>query len=455
MNTGNDDPTTAERLERDHEDGSTGVGTAGASDRYEETTIGVVVPAYNEAEHVGAVLDSIPSFVDRIYAVDDASQDDTWSEIRDRALDGDERIADGGEASETSRTSLELRSNGGETSVASRASSGRSFGGGETSVTSRASSGRPPEASGVSTTGRLSSGRGSDSGEVRDASRTSSNRRFEDGPVDPRIVPIRHAENQGAGAALRTGYQRALADGVEVTVAMDADGQMDPDRMTALLDPVVDGPADYAKGNRLSDPAYRRAMPPLRQFGNWLLTLLTRVASGYWRTVDPQNGYTAISKEALGAIDLDALPDGHDYTNDLLVRLNVAGLRVADVSMPAVYGEEESSITYSQFVPSTSATLLRSFLWRLRRHYLGPAPHPLALFYGAGTTSVAAGLVLGVDALRHRRGSADSAADTDDAADDANAGRLALLSVLVGCLFVVRAMVLDRRENEDREVTWE
>ncbi len=438
MNTRNDDPTTTERLERDHEDGSTGVGTAGASNRYEETTIGVVVPAYNEAKHVGAVLDSIPSFVDRIYAVDDASQDDTWSEIRDRALDGDERMADGGEASEASRTSPERRSDGGEVGVTRGIPSEQRLAGGKTSEVSRASSGRNP-----------------DGGEVSEASRTSSNLLSDDSPVDPRIVPIRHAENQGAGAALRTGYQRALADGVEVTVAMDADGQMDPDRMTALLDPVVDGPADYAKGNRLSDPAYRRAMPPLRQFGNWLLTLLTRVASGYWRTVDPQNGYTAISKEALGAIDLDALPDGHDYTNDLLVRLNVAGLRVADVSMPAVYGEEESSITYSQFVPSTSATLLRSFLWRLRRHYLGPAPHPLALFYGAGTTSVAAGLVLGVDALRHRRGSADSAADTDDAADDANAGRLALLSVLVGCLFVVRAMVLDRRENEDREVTWE
>ena len=352
MNTGTDGSTAVEPSERGRENGIRAV-ERGATDRYEETDVGVVVPAYNEAEHVGDVLEEMPPFVDRVYAVDDASQDGTWSEIRTRAL------TDGGD------------------------------------------------------------------------------------PVDARIVPIRHAENRGAGAALATGYQRALADGMDVTVAMDADGQMDPDRMTALLDPIVDGTADYAKGNRLCDSEYRAAMPPFRQFGNWLLTLLTKVASGYWKTMDPQNGYTAISGRALEALDLEALPDGHDYTNDILVRLNVADLRVADVAMPAVYGEEESSIAYSRFVPATSATLLRSFLWRLRQRYLVRDFHPLALFYGAGATSAAVGLLAGVDALRRRY-------NGDEGADARAVG--SLVSLLFGCLFVLRAMVLDMRDNEGREV---
>ena len=354
MNTGTDGSTAVEPSGRGRGNGRSPVET-GVTDRYEGTDVGVVVPAYNEAEHVGDVLEGMPAFVDRIYAVDDASQDDTWSEIRTRAP------TDGGD------------------------------------------------------------------------------------PADARIVPIRHAENQGAGAALRTGYRRALTDGMDVTVAMDADGQMDPERMTALLDPIVDGSADYAKGNRLCDPEYRASMPPFRQFGNWLLTLLTKVASGYWRTMDPQNGYTAISGEALEAIDLGSLPNGHDYPNDLLVRLNVAGLRIADVSMPAVYGEEESSIDYSRFVPSTSATLLRSFLWRLRRRYLVRDFHPLALFYGAGAVSAVSGLLLAVDALRHR--------DDDDDGGSAEPRAVgALCSLLFGCLFLVQAMVLDVRDNEGREV---
>jgi glycosyltransferase involved in cell wall biosynthesis len=356
MNTGSDG-LTAEPTERARNGHL--AAEAGTTDPYEEVTVGVVVPAYNEAEHVGDVLEGIPSFVDRIYAVDDASEDDTWSEIRNRAPTEGEQSADGGRS------------------------------------------------------------------------------------IDPRIVPIRHAENQGAGAALRTGYRRALADGMDVAVTMDADGQMDPDRIPALLDPVVDGPADYAKGNRLHAPEYRATMPPFRQFGNWLLTLITKVASGYWKTMDPQNGYTAISGEALEAIDLEAIPDGHDYANDLLVRLNVADLRVADVSMPAVYGDEESSISYSRFVTSTSTTLLGSFLWRLERRYLVRDFHPLALCYGAGAASAVTGLVLGTDALRQHR------------ADDGGAeGRAlgALLSLLFGCQFVLRAMVLDVRDNEDREV---
>ncbi len=267
---------------------------------YRSHTVGVVLPAYNEADHIGDVLADLPAFVDRIYAVDDASTDDTWAVLAAHA-----RADDGDAADEDART------------VGPSAPVGMADG----------------------------------------------------GQVAPRLVPIRHEENRGAGGALVSGYRRAREDGVDLVVAMDADGQMDPRQMPRLLDPLVEGDADYAKGDRLGADGGR--MPPFRLVGNWLLTGLTRVASGYWRLNDPQNGYTAITHEALAAVDLDAVPDGHEYANDLLVRLNVAGMRVADVPMSAVYGDEESTISYSRFVPVTAATLLGAFLWRLWAVHLG------------------------------------------------------------------------------------
>jgi hypothetical protein len=159
-----------------------------------------------------------------------------------------------------------------------------------------------------------------------------------------------------------------------VTVAIDADGQMDPTQMSALIDAVAEGVADYAKGNRLADDVDREAMPPFRRVGNWMLTYLTKLSSGYWDLMDPQNGYTAISGDALDAIDVASLSAGHEYTNDLLVRLRVADMSVADVPIPAVYADEDSTIDYVEFIPTTSMTLARGFLWRLDRTYVpGPA----------------------------------------------------------------------------------
>lgn len=348
---------------------------------YRDHTVAVVVPAYNEADHVGAVIEEMPPLVDRIYAVDDASSDGTWETIR-----------------------------------------------------------------------RYASGNGTERPEAAPTAAADG------GSVDDRVVAIRHPTNRGAGGALLTGYRRALADGVDVTVAMDADGQMDPDYLPALLDPVVEGEADYAKGNRLAIPEHRAEMPRFRLFGNWLLSALTNVASGYWGVRDPQNGYTAISREALSAVDLDAVRTGHDYTNDLLVRLNVAGMDVADVAMPARYGDEGSTITYSQFVPRTASTLVASFLWRLRRRYLVQRLHPVALFYGAGAAGAATGLLAGLDALRRRAGDGPDPASSGDSSPTPSGGAASALASLVSlwfaCLLVLVAMALDREAGpavEDRD----
>lgn len=186
---------------------------------------------------------------------------------------------------------------------------------------------------------------------------------------DRRVVPLRHERNRGVGGAIKTGYLRAYEDGVDVVAVMAGDGQMDPDTLPRLLDPIADGRADYVKGNRLSAEGNYRGMPAWRLLGSVILTALTRVASGYWRVRDPQNGYTAISREALTAIDIEALYEDYGFCNDLLIRLGARGMTVVDVPTTIDYADEESAIRYRTFVPKLSLLLARRFLWRLRREY--------------------------------------------------------------------------------------
>ncbi len=195
---------------------------------------------------------------------------------------------------------------------------------------------------------------------------------------DPWVVTVRHEVNQGRGAAVKNGYRRALEDGIDVVAVMDADGQMDPDILHEIVAPVVRGEADYTVGNRLSGLDSWTGMPPFRLFGNVVLTLLTRAASGYWTLSDPQNGYTAISQEALDTIDIDELYDGYGFLNDLLMHLNVHGLRVRNVPMHARYGDEESGIRYSSFIPKLSMLLFSGSYGRLKSKYFRPRAVTLA-----------------------------------------------------------------------------
>ncbi len=181
-----------------------------------------------------------------------------------------------------------------------------------------------------------------------------------------RIFFIDHSENRGVGAAIVSGYRRALQDNIAIVVVMAGDNQMDPVHMLRLITPIADGTAGYSKGDRLSQPGNQTGMSRWRRFGNWQLTWLTRIASGNWHINDPQNGYTAISREALNRIDLDGVYLGYGYCNDLLVKLRTYGCRIVDVPMPARYGNEKSKIKYSRYVPLVSWLLLKDFLWRLK-----------------------------------------------------------------------------------------
>ena len=155
---------------------------------------------------------------------------------------------------------------------------------------------------------------------VVDDTSTDSTRQVAESITDPRICVLSNGYNQGVGAAIVTGYKKALEENMDVAVVMAGDNQMGTQYLPDLLDPIISGKADYTKGNRLTRLSHTKGMSKWRLFGNWLLTLLTKVASGYWRIGDPQNGYTAITRDALKRIDLDKVYPRYGYPNDMLVK---------------------------------------------------------------------------------------------------------------------------------------
>jgi glycosyltransferase involved in cell wall biosynthesis len=176
---------------------------------------------------------------------------------------------------------------------------------------------------------------------------------------------VRHRANRGVGAAIVTGYRRVLDCGIDVAAVMAGDGQMDPEDLPALLDPLADDAADYAKGNRFLHSDVWQVMPKSRIAGNVLLSLATKLTSGYRELFDSQCGYTAISRLALESVDLDRLFPRYGYPNDLLARLHAAGMRVVDVPVRPVYGAAwQSGIKLRTVVHPIPFVLARS--WAIR-----------------------------------------------------------------------------------------
>ena len=184
---------------------------------------------------------------------------------------------------------------------------------------------------------------------------------------DGRLRLLRHAKNRGVGAAIVTGYREALRLGADVAVVLAGDGQMDPDEMERLLEPIAVGAADYVKGNRLGHPELARRMPAARRVGNRALTLLTRMAVGDETLQDSQCGYTAIARRALEAVPLEDVWPRYGYPNDLIGRLQLAGMRVVDRPVTPIYGSERSGIRPVTFVPMLGFVLARSWVRRRLR----------------------------------------------------------------------------------------
>jgi glycosyltransferase involved in cell wall biosynthesis len=318
---------------------------------YNDRSIAVVVPAYNEELLIADTLSSIPAFIDRIYCVNDASRDNTQT-----IIEGFSR-------------------------------------------------------------------------------------------KDPRVVPIRHEKNLGVGAAIISGYKQALEDGMYITVVMAGDNQMDPLVIPSLLDPVIQNRAEYTKGNRLLSPEYRKGMSSWRFFGNTVLTFMTKFSSGYWKLMDPQNGYTAISRRALERINLDNIYPRYGYCNDLLVKLNVFSFRVMDVEMPARYGRETSKIRYGPYIGKVSWLLFKDFLYRLRMKYIVLSFHPVVVFYLFGSFLTLLGLGAGLFTVYYvliEHGALFIR------------GVLSLLIFALGMQFLSFALLFDIQENREISLSdWE
>jgi glycosyltransferase involved in cell wall biosynthesis len=212
-----------------------------------------------------------------------------------------------------------------------------------------------------------------------------------------RVALIRHEQSGGVGAAIVTGYKRALEDGVDVVAVMAADNQMDPADLDTLAGAVARGEVDYAKANRLFTGQAWQLIPRTRYLGNAVLSMLTKIASGYWHVADSQSGYTAVGRDTLALLDLDRIYRRYGFPNDMLVHLNVVNARVRDFPSRPIYGVgERSGIKYRSVVPRISWLLLKGFLWRLREKYVIRDFHPLVFFYALGFLMTFAGLVLGI-----------------------------------------------------------
>jgi glycosyltransferase involved in cell wall biosynthesis len=197
-----------------------------------------------------------------------------------------------------------------------------------------------------------------------------------------RIVLIQHDKNQGVGGAIVSGYKWARDNQMSVTAVMAGDAQMDPDDLPNLLEPVVAGRVDYAKGNRLFTGNAWQIIPKVRYLGNSYTSLLTKIASGYWHVADSQTGYTVINLRALKILDLDKIYKDYGMPNDMLVKLNIYDLRVRDVPVKAVYNiGEKSGIKIYKIVPKLSWLLLKGFLYRMKEKYVIRDFHPLIFFY--------------------------------------------------------------------------
>jgi glycosyltransferase involved in cell wall biosynthesis len=277
---------------------------------------------------------------------------------------------------------------------------------------------------------------------VDDASKDGTvDRAREAAARDPRIEVVERERNEGVGAAVVTGYRRALADGADVAVVMNADNQMDPDELAHLVLPVARGEVDYAKANRLFTGQAWKLIPHSRYLGNAVLSLWTKIASGYWHVADAQSGYTAIGRAVLEQLDLENLYPSYGFPNDMLVHLNVWNAKVRDVPSRPIYGVgEQSGMKLRRVIPGISWLLFKGFWWRMWQKYVIRDFHPLVFFYVFGLLSLLFGLGLGIYQIVIKiQGYA------------ATAGVVVLVALLLlfGLLFTLFAMWFDMESNKD------
>lgn len=255
---------------------------------------------------------------------------------------------------------------------------------------------------------------------------------------DPRVELVQLEHNLGVGGATVTGHRQVLTGEADLIALMDGDAQMDPDYLGQLLDPIVDGDAQFTKANRFYQPGSFEGMPRLRIVGNIALSFLTKAASGYWNLFDPQNGYTAMHRKALERLPLDRVACGYDYENDILIQLNILRVSARDVPVPAIYGDEVSGMRLTSVGPRIMLRLWRGFWHRMWWKYVLQSFSAVALFFFSGLLAVTVGLAFGVFAIIDSLGPPAATPGTV---------LLAVAPTLTGVHLLIMSMWLDIQEG--------
>lgn len=186
---------------------------------------------------------------------------------------------------------------------------------------------------------------------------------------DPRVTLIFHPSNQGVGGAVVTAYRQALIDNMDIVVKIDGDGQMNPALLPLFIEPIVQGRADYTKGNRFFNLETLIAMPTLRKLGNAVLSFVNKCSSGYWNVMDPTNGYTAIHCQTLALLPLDKLSTRYFFESDMLFRLGTVRAVVQDISMAAIYADERSNLQIKKVIFEFPWLYIKAFFKRVFYNY--------------------------------------------------------------------------------------
>ena len=202
-----------------------------------------------------------------------------------------------------------------------------------------------------------------------------------------RVVLVRHEKNQGVGGAVVSGYKEAIKRGADIAVKIDGDGQMDPALLPGFVRAIAAGKADYVKGNRFFQIRGLQKMPPVRLFGNSVLSLMSKIMSGYWQVMDPTNGYTAIHCSVLKILPLDRLSRRYFFESDMLYHLALVRGVIADLPMRAVYGDEKSSLKIWQVALEFPGKFLIRWIKRVFYNYF-------LRDFNLGTIQIVAGLGL-------------------------------------------------------------
>ena len=261
------------------------------------------------------------------------------------------------------------------------------------------------------------------------------------GTGDERVHVVRHEQNQGVGGSILTGHLHAMERGADIDVVMAGDGQMDPAFLPDLLDPLVDGHYGFSKANRFFAIDSFSGMPRVRIFGNIVLSFLIKLASGYWYLFDPENGYTAITRQALSRLSFNRISHRYEFEADLLINLNILRVPARDVPIPARYGNEVSGIRLRKVIPSTSRLIFVGFWKRILLKYVLGSFSPIALFLFTGLALTAWGVIFGILVLLGAFGSGPPTAGTV---------MLSVAPFLIGVQLLIFAIVLDIQESPDR-----